>query len=655
MSNTSPCAASLLLPLLLLLHAPPTRPDPTTPTHTCATGYTGGPINYVPFWLPNSNNKSKSWNVTQIPHTPLPYVTTTGYTIQAGHIGLNEFARPDILRTIDGAAVPWKEGTVDEVWGLPNSTDNGYVLRTTSFHTNFNQGLDSKEFVVLKQKGSIADNVDIVKDKVDNVEQNVLRLQMQASGSGDGWYINSGAVVQTTDLFASGRFSIKAKVPRVKGMVWALWTFHYETHYDAAHLPKGDQDSQFVPDVTGYISRLNHEIDWEMPASCSGLCKNGGCPGQWDTANFNSYLYANNNGIGPGFLNMCARSPSGRTFIPDDGNYHTYTIEWHSGNTDDLQSEIGCPPHIDYFMDGEYVTTIDVFVPSRGSRFVFGPWAGNKNWAGKGDWKNAQVLVSEVSICPFNENYDSMYPQRFDQPNTVNKLWGIKNVPPVLTGLTPPVDRCPGSAPSQKCTGSSDRPNGCACVGSGTGPSGDSAVCSSACCDPFSLKCQPNAVCASECAATNNRTAGCTCKQNDQCRSNCCGLDNTCSVNATTCTQPCSNSIDRPNKCSCSTAAQCYTECCDYNSVPGFGNGTCADSSVCTQECSSDSKPVGCGCNTMSDCQTKCCSDGRCKFSDSCPNPGNCGANENKAVGCACTHSWQCASQWCEDLKCTDH
>ena len=94
-------------------------------------------------------------------------------------------------------------------------------------------------------------------------------------------------------------------------MIWALWTFHYETHYVSvlcfgflstifmitvnltlvlheiysffflffsffintqypAHLPAGEADSQFVQDVTGYISRLNHEIDWEMPASCSG-------------------------------------------------------------------------------------------------------------------------------------------------------------------------------------------------------------------------------------------------------------------------------------------------------------------------------------------------------------------------------------------------
>ena len=49
-----------------------------------------------------------------------------------------------------------------------------------------------------------------------------------------------------------------------------LFIFLFKTIQDPAHLPAGEADSQFVQDVTGYISRLNHEIDWEMPASCSG-------------------------------------------------------------------------------------------------------------------------------------------------------------------------------------------------------------------------------------------------------------------------------------------------------------------------------------------------------------------------------------------------
>ena len=31
---------------------------------------------------------------------------------------------------------------------------------------------------------------------------------------------------------------------------------------------------------------------------------------------------------------------------------------------------------------------------------------GNKNWVGQGAWKEAEVLISHVSVCPFNERHD---------------------------------------------------------------------------------------------------------------------------------------------------------------------------------------------------------------------------------------------------------
>ena len=109
---------------------------------------------------------------------------------------------------------------------------------------NFNNGFNSTNFVVLKQKGSLLENVEIVTDKVDGIEKNVLKLAMHAEGTGDAWHVYSGAVVQTRDFFASGRYEVRAKVPRVEGMIWALWTFHYETHYDVAHLPAGKYSSE---------------------------------------------------------------------------------------------------------------------------------------------------------------------------------------------------------------------------------------------------------------------------------------------------------------------------------------------------------------------------------------------------------------------------
>ena len=42
--------------------------------------------------------------------------------------------------------------------------------------------------------------------------------------------VESSGIVQTNDMFASGRYEVVAKVPGDRGLVWAIWTFHYEEH-----------------------------------------------------------------------------------------------------------------------------------------------------------------------------------------------------------------------------------------------------------------------------------------------------------------------------------------------------------------------------------------------------------------------------------------
>ena len=96
------------LPTTLLLFILPS----VVTAQICTTAYKGGSINRVPFWKPEKGPRAKYWNLTEIPHSSLPFVTTTGYEVNAGHIGFNEFARPDILRSIDKAAKPWASGTV---------------------------------------------------------------------------------------------------------------------------------------------------------------------------------------------------------------------------------------------------------------------------------------------------------------------------------------------------------------------------------------------------------------------------------------------------------------------------------------------------------------------------------------------------------------
>merc|ERR1711871_1757447 len=42
--------------------------------------------------------------------------------------------------------------------------------------------------------------------------------------------VASSGIVQTSEMFASGRYDVIAKVPGDRGLVWAVWTFHYEEH-----------------------------------------------------------------------------------------------------------------------------------------------------------------------------------------------------------------------------------------------------------------------------------------------------------------------------------------------------------------------------------------------------------------------------------------
>eukprot|EP00939_MAST-03C_sp_MAST-3C-sp1_P000229 g229.t1 len=391
----------------------------------------------------------KKWNTSTIDTRSLPFTTFTGYTIDAGILGQNEWALPEIQRTQDLVGAPYANGTVDPD-GYPLDEIGGYTRSITNLYENFHEGLKSEKFVILDQKKSSVDNVDIVSAEIDGEIRNVLRLKATAKNDGqDNWEFQSGALVQTADFFSSGFYSVRAKFPAVQGLVFSLWTFHYEEHYEK------EEDPQFVMNATGKVmTTLNHEIDWEIPASCSSMCEGPDyCIGQYDTANLNTYLYETNSG----YANVCARTPDG-AFVDDD--WHTYTFEWHSGTSDDPTDESGCTPKVHYFFDGTYVGTSDVFVPSRASRFVFGMWNGNEHWVGNGNWSETYAYVSDVTICPFDESFDAMYPQNYDQPSTEKKLWTPVDIPPRVSNQSPPNETCSGDG---ACQADDNRPDGCAC------------------------------------------------------------------------------------------------------------------------------------------------------------------------------------------------
>ena len=134
---------------------PPTPPTPNPPSGGACVGSISSPI---PFYVPSVGQPTDI-----IQHVKTPY-TNNGFTIDVGkERGTLEFANTTWLRELDKQAAPFKAGTVDTKWGLPNSTTDGWTWRTTSLHENWNEGLSPDRFGVLLQKMSKQENVAIVK------------------------------------------------------------------------------------------------------------------------------------------------------------------------------------------------------------------------------------------------------------------------------------------------------------------------------------------------------------------------------------------------------------------------------------------------------------------------------------------------------------
>lgn len=104
----------------------------------------------------------------------------------------------------------------------------------------------------------------------------------------------------------------------VLGACSAIWTFEYE-EYD-----KDSEEYKNFPDQTGKLAIVNHEIDIELPTANA----------DFDTptfraARFNTYEMEN-------------RSKSHFQTLPeavDDGQWHTYRFDWHTGDANEQTAE----------------------------------------------------------------------------------------------------------------------------------------------------------------------------------------------------------------------------------------------------------------------------------------------------------------------------
>ena len=108
--------------------------------------------------------------------------------------------------------------------------------------------MKSTSFYVAKVKGccdvdkynktnKFSKNINIIKDQVDGVEKNVLALTAWSEdnpslcpGPMCRKDVTSNGAVVSANIYGSGRYEVIANVANASGLVWAIWTFHYEEH-----------------------------------------------------------------------------------------------------------------------------------------------------------------------------------------------------------------------------------------------------------------------------------------------------------------------------------------------------------------------------------------------------------------------------------------
>lgn len=202
----------------------------------------------------------------------------------------------------------------------------------------------------------------------------------------------TGACLVTRDCYASGRYEVRMKVPQHLGVCTALWVFNYlevDKDHEEYIANKGNGST--------YIS--NHEIDIELP----------GRPGSeyveigYDWALFNTWLGTRDQDMTFG--------PTKLPFKVNDGMFHTWRFDWHTGDPEGQSGEV-IKPRVEFYLDDKLFRTITTKVPTIAGHFWIGLWF-PKDWAGEPDFEVEMLEVDWVRITPFHEPGDqNKYSQR---------------------------------------------------------------------------------------------------------------------------------------------------------------------------------------------------------------------------------------------------
>lgn len=217
-----------------------------------------------------------------------------------------------------------------------------------------NRDYSAKAWTVANQKWGSGYNNGVKASNVNYTKDGILVLQANgdyyAGELGENGK-RSGAAIISNQVFGPGRFEVKMKVLPRFGATSAIWTFFY-----------GDADGR---------KDLNQEIDIELNV------------GNDFTEVWNTSWHT---------TKSKATSKYNSHTINNDGEWHTYKIEWHTN-----------PERIDYYIDEELTCSSSSMVPWCAGRLWIGCWFPDA-WAGEPDFETDYMLVDYVRYIPYQNN-----------------------------------------------------------------------------------------------------------------------------------------------------------------------------------------------------------------------------------------------------------
>lgn len=214
-------------------------------------------------------------------------------------------------------------------------------------------------------------------------------------GRPNGFNKRIGACLVTRGYFGPGRYRFLVRSTVNPGVCNAVWTFHYEEAYPGE--PKFDEIKRDGLHIQGGAEpRLvrNHEIDIEYPTALKGDVDQEAVSflnGRFNTwqGELTSADYDT-----PGLWKEYTDTILTHGVQLNDGQLHEIGFDWH----------LGPSARVEFFIDGQLITTNTDNVPDIPGRLWLGVWfpSGSVKWAGKGSaWDTDHMLVKSMTIEPF--------------------------------------------------------------------------------------------------------------------------------------------------------------------------------------------------------------------------------------------------------------